>query len=93
MRDPHDIIKRPQLTEKGSVLSDKVNQYAFEVALDANKIEIKNAVEKLFKVKVVAVNTVVRKGKVKGLGNRTFQRPSVKRALVKLAEGQNIEFV
>jgi large subunit ribosomal protein L23 len=93
MRDPHQIIKRPHLTEKGSVLSDKVNQYVFEVAPDANKVEIKHAVETLFKVKVVTVNTMVRKGKVKGLGNRSWQRPSVKRALVKLAEGQNIEFV
>lgn len=93
MRDAHQVIKRPQLTEKGSILSDKYNQFVFEVAADANKVEIREAVEKLFNVKVLAVNTLVRKGKVKSLGANRFQRPAAKRALVTLAEGQRIEFV
>jgi large subunit ribosomal protein L23 len=93
MRESHRIVQRPHLTEKGAILSDKVNQYVFECALDANKSEIKRAVEELFKVKVLAVNSMVRKGKVKGMGNRNWQRPNVKRALVTLAEGQRIEFV
>lgn len=92
MRDPHDIIKRPQLTEKGSVLSDKVNQYAFEVALDANKIEIKNAVEKLFKVKVVKVRTANVLGKTRRVGRSLGSRPNWKKAYVTLGEGQRIDF-
>ena len=93
MRDPHQIVKKPHVTEKGTVLSERANQYLFEVALDADKVEIRRAVEKLFNVKVLAVNTMVRKGKQKGLGYRSWRRPDVKRALVTLAEGQQIEFV
>ncbi len=93
MRDPHDIVKRPLVTEKGTHLSETANAYTFEVALDANKIEIKKAIEKLFTVNVVAVKTMVRKGKVKGLGWRNWQRPNLKRALVKLKPGQTIEFI
>jgi large subunit ribosomal protein L23 len=93
MRDPHIIVKRPLVTEKGSFLSERSNMYSFEVAADANKIEIRKAVEALFKVNVLAVNTMTRKGKVKGLGWRTYARPSVKRALVTLKAGQAIEFV
>jgi|JI102314A1RNA_FD_contig_41_5540736_length_1061_multi_3_in_0_out_0_2 large subunit ribosomal protein L23 len=93
MRDPHIIVKRPLVTEKGSFLSERSNMYTFEVVGDANKVEIRKAIESLFKVNVVGVNTAVRKGKVKGLGWRTYARPNLKRALVKLKPGQTIEFV
>jgi large subunit ribosomal protein L23 len=93
MRDPYQIVKKPLVTEKGSSQTEHANQFAFEVAVDANKVEIKQAVESLFKVKVLAVNTMLRKGKSKGLGYRTWQRPNSKRALVTLAEGQQIEFI
>ena len=93
MRDPYYIIRKPLVTEKGTTLTDLANQYSFEVATDANKVEIRKAVEKLFDVNVVAVNTIVRKGKVKGMRQRAWQRPDSKRALVKLKPGQSIEFI
>lgn len=93
MRDPYYIIRRPLVTEKGSTLSELANVYCFDVAPDANKVEIQKAVEKLFPVQVVHVNTMLRKGKKKGLGWRTWKRPDMKRALVKLKEGQTIEFL
>ncbi|MFG0319544.1 MAG: 50S ribosomal protein L23 [Planctomycetota bacterium JB042] len=93
MRDPYHIIRKPVVTEKGSTLAEAANQYVFEVAPDANKVEIRKAVEKLFDVEVVSVNTVLRKGKTKGLGWRTWSRPDQKRALVKLKSGQSIDFI
>lgn len=93
MRDPYFIVRRPLVTEKGTSLTDSANQYCFEVVADANKVEIRRAVEKLFDVKVVQVNTMLRKGKVKGMRNRAWHRPDAKRALVKLKPGQSIEFI
>lgn len=94
MRDPYYIIRKPIVTEKGTSLSESSNMYCFEVAPDANKVEIRKAVEALFPDRqVVSVNTIVRKGKVKGLGWRTWKRPDQKRALVKLKPGQTIEFI
>lgn len=92
MRQGQVIIKRLDLTEKGARLSEKENKYLFEVAGDANKIEIKRAVEQLFKVKVMRVNTLNRQGKAKR--NRRQQvgyRPSWKRAIVTLKEGDKID--
>lgn len=93
MSDPYLIIRRPLVTEKGTHITEEANAYVFEVAPGANKVEIRKAVEKLFQVNVVGVNTALRKGKVKGLGWRTWKRPDVKRALVKLKPGQKIDFV
>lgn len=93
MRDPYRIIRRPLVTEKGTTLAEKANSYVFEVAPDANKVEIQKAVEKLFNVNVVKVATMLRKGKVKGLGWRSWRRPDAKRAVVKLKPGQTIEFI
>ena len=93
MRDPYYIVRKPIVTEKGSVMTEHSNQFLFEVAPDANKVEIRKAVEKLFDVEVVSVNTVVRKGKTRGLGWRTWKRPDQKRALVKLKAGQSIDFI
>ncbi len=65
MRNSADIIKRVLLTEKGTRLSEEQNKYVFRVAKEANKVEIKRAVEELFNVRVMAVNTMSRKGKKK----------------------------
>lgn len=89
---PSDIIKRPiALTEKASRLREQ-NQVVFEVALRANKIEIKSAVEALFSVKVTDVNTLVQRGKVKRVGRELGKRPNWKKAVVTLREGDDIQF-
>ena len=105
MRSPEQIIKRPLLTEKGSVLKETGGrpdqqldpeqiqpQLLFEVARDANKIEIKYAVEKLWNVDVIKVRTSVVRGKQKRVGRFVGRISNWKRALVTLAAGQKIEF-
>ena len=92
MKDPRTIILAPIITEKSMFLKEKYNQVSFWVDPSANKIEIKKAVEDLFKVKVLDVQTIRVKGKPKG-GLRTRGRTSIrKKAIVKLAPGQTIEF-
>jgi large subunit ribosomal protein L23 len=86
----HEIIRSPIITEKGTRMSEH-NQVAFRVPVDANKFEIKAAVEGLFKVKVKAVNTLRQKGKVKRFRGRVGQRSDVKKAIVTLAEGHSID--
>lgn len=94
MNEPYDIIKTVILTERSSILSDKYNQYVFRVDPRANKIQIRSAVEKLFKKKVVSVNTANYAGKKKRERRADFgRRPNWKKAIVKLAEGEKIEFV
>jgi len=93
MTNAYRVIRKPLVTEKGTTLSETANSYVFEVAPDANKVEIRKAVEELFNVNVIKVSTMLRKGKVKGLGWRTWKRPDCKRAVVKLREGQTIEFI
>ena len=93
MLDPYQIIKKPLVTEKGTTLSETANSYVFDVAPKANKVQIRKAVEQLFGVNVVKVSTMLRKGKVKGLGWRSWKRPDCKRAIVKLQDGQAIEFI
>jgi len=91
--DAHDIIRRPLITEKGTDIGADKNGYTFLVAPHANKVQIKQAVEKLFEVEVVRVNTMTRRGKIKGRGARAARRPDWKRAIVTLAEGQTVEFL
>ena len=91
MKDARTVVKRALITEKGSVLREKANQYSFEVDADANKIEIKRAVETIFKVKVTDVRTQMMHGKVKRLGRSVGRRPDWKRAIVTLAADQTIE--
>jgi large subunit ribosomal protein L23 len=87
-----DVIKRPiALTEKAARLREG-NQVVFEVAIDANKIQIKSAVESLFAVKVANVNTLVQRGKPRRLGRIMGKRPNWKKAIVTLAEGSDIQF-
>jgi large subunit ribosomal protein L23 len=80
----YDIVVRPIITQKSSLLKDSGNQYVFEVQRDANKIEIKKAVEKLFKVKVVSVHTSNIEGKKKKVGKSSGKRSDWKKAIVKL---------
>ena len=97
-KHPYQILIRPLLTEKASnVQNHKRPQYIFQVASDATKVDIRKAIEAAFHdppVKVVAVNTVVVKGKRKRLRTAKFgRRPNWKKAIVTLAEGQSINLV
>ena len=86
----YDVIVSPAITEKSTVASEQ-NQVIFNVAKKASKPEIKAAVEALFKVKVTAVNTLVRKGKIRRFRGILGRTSDVKRAIVTLAEGQGID--
>jgi large subunit ribosomal protein L23 len=86
----YDIIRRPAVTEK-STLASEHNQIVFDVAIDASKTDIKAAVEALFSVKVKAVNTLIRKGKVKRFRGQLGVRNDVKKAVVTLVDGQSID--
>ena len=87
MKALHQILKRPLITEKSNLLREAGQKVVFEVARDANKIEIKQAVEQAFKVKVKDVRTIVTAGKVKRVGRSIGKRSTVKKAYVTLAEG------
>ena len=92
--DPRTILRKPILSEKGSVQQEKANQYGFVVHPQANKIQIKNAVEALFpEVKVLQVRTMIRKGKPRRSFGRYHMTAEVKRALVTLREGDHIDFL
>lgn len=86
----YDVVLAPHITEKATLLSEN-NAVVFKVANDASKPEIKAAVEALFGVKVEAVNTIVQKGKVKRWKGKPYTRSDVKKAIVRLAEGQSID--
>jgi large subunit ribosomal protein L23 len=92
MREVHDIIIGPLVTEKSTIQREGQNQYSFKVDKRANKIEIKGAVEHLFKVKVEDVKTSTVRGKVKRLGRRFGKRPDWKKAIVTVKEGNRIDF-
>ncbi len=91
MRDPQAILRVQLRTEKGTAILEPQRQYLFVVAKDANKIEIKHAVESRFKVKVQAVNTAVFQGKWRRLRAQAGLRPDWKKAVVTLKEGHKIE--
>ncbi|MFK7866562.1 MAG: 50S ribosomal protein L23 [Alphaproteobacteria bacterium] len=86
----YNIIRSPVVSEKSTLLSQH-NQVMFNVAMDSNKIEIKKAVEMLFEVKVDAVNTLVRKGKQRRFRGRKGQLSDCKKAIVTLADGENLD--
>ena len=86
-----DIIKAPVVTEKSALLNEK-NEYAFFVDVKANKTEIKQAIESIFKVKVMSITTSNSHPKKKRVGKYTGMTNKYKRAIVKLAEGQSINF-
>lgn len=91
MENLRDVLIKPVVTEKTTALMQE-NKYTFLVPLKANKVEIRQAVEKLFKVKVEEVNTLRVEGKVKRMGKHVGKRPDYKKAIVKLAPGERIEF-
>ncbi|MEJ2502252.1 MAG: 50S ribosomal protein L23 [Gemmatimonadota bacterium] len=91
MRDARNVVIRPVVTERSTIMADEQDAFTFIVAEDANKIEIKRAVETLFDVKVRSVNTMRYRGKLRRVGRHTGRRPSFKKAIVKLAEGERID--
>jgi len=92
MRGPHDIIQAPLISEKGSLLAESTQQVLFKVRPDANKIEVKKAIEVLFKVKVVKVRMARYLGKIRRIGRSIGRRPQWKKAYVTLREGDKIDF-
>ena len=88
----YSVVKKPHVTEKTSLGSETTNTVSIVVDRDANKIEIKQAVEELFKVKVSDVRTVNVAGKVKRFGKTVAKRSNWKKAYVTLQEGQSIDF-
>jgi len=91
MSNPRDILIRPLITEKiTSMMQD--NKYTFEVPLKATKVDVRQAVEQIFKVKVLDVNTIRVMGKTKRMGRTEGKRSDYKKAIVKLAPGERIEF-
>ncbi len=92
MKDPYSIIRKMQITEKGTALQEKQNKYFFRVAMEANKLDVKRAVEKLFNVAVVKVNVMRCLGKKKRQRSMQYgKRPDWKRAIVTLKAGNKIE--
>lgn len=86
------VIKRPLLlTEKGNILRESQNQYLFEVARGANKIEIKDAIETLFNVKVEDVRTMIVRGRIRRMGRGHAKTQNWKKAIVQVAEGETID--
>lgn len=86
-----EVLRRPLVTEKSTILQDGQNKYAFEVDSRANKAQVKMAVEKSFNVQVTAVNMARVKGKRKRFGRRIAQEPSWKKAVVSLKQGDKIQ--
>ena len=93
IRDPRMVLLRPLMTEKSMQQKEALNAVTFQVALDANKVEIRQAVEKVFNVKVADVRTANRQGKWKRMGRFEGRRPGWKKAVVSLAPGHKIELV
>lgn len=91
MRNPRQIIKKPLVSEKSTNMRLHENKYIFKVDKKANKLEIKKAIEGLFKVKVEAVTTMVMHGKPKRLGRFEGRRADWKKAIVQLRKGETIE--
>ena len=90
--DIYQIIKEPHITEKATLQKEWSNQISFKVHKNANKIEIRRAVERLFKTKVLDVNIMNVQGKRRRVGRNAGKRSDWKKAIVKLAPGENVEF-
>ena len=91
MKNLRDVVIKPLISEKSMDLMEQNNTYTFKVDKRANKIEIKNAIEEAFQVDVIKVNTMNVRGKKRRLGVNEGKRPDWKKALVRLAEGDEIE--
>jgi large subunit ribosomal protein L23 len=92
MKSVYDVIKRPIISEKSTAFAELGNRYVFEVATQANKQEIRDAVQNLFKVTVREIRTLIVHGKVKRAGRFETKRANWKKAIVTLGEGQKIDF-
>ena len=92
MKGPRDVIEAPLISEKSTALAESANQFLFKVRPQANKIEVKRAVETLFKVKVVDVRMARYLGKVRRIGRSMGRRSDWKKAYVTLKEGDKINF-
>jgi len=93
MKNLYDVLVGPLLTEKGAAMKENENKVLFRVARQANKIEIKQAVEEIFKVKVDRVSTINCKGKKKRMGRYEGRRSDWKKAIVTLKEGEKLEII
>ena len=91
MKDPRTLVRRALITEKGTVMRERSNQYHFEVSRDANKIDIKRAIEAIFSVKVDSVHTQQMRGKIRRQGRYAGKRSDWKKAIVTLKPDQKIE--
>jgi len=89
----YDILLRPLITEKSNTIKDSFNKVSFIVHRTANKKQIKDAVETLFKVKVAGVHTAIIRGKMKRMGRYQGKRPNYKKAVVTLKQGYTIDFL
>ncbi len=92
MRSRFDLIRKPYITEKSVLLKEQGNKVVFRVAKDANKVELKNAIESIFKVTVVKIATINVKGKRKRQGRWEGRRPDWKKAIVTLKKDDKIEY-
>ena len=92
MRDPFIIVRRPVITEKSSLFTEKENKVVFQVDMSANKREIKKAISSIFNVEVLDVRTVMIKGKKRRVRFKEGKRPDWKKAIITLKEGDKIEF-
>jgi large subunit ribosomal protein L23 len=93
MKNLYAVVKRPMFTEKGSSLKEAENKILVEVDKDANKVEVKKAVEEIFKVKVEKVATIKMHGKWKKYGKYTGKRPDRKKAVITLKKGEKLDFI
>ncbi|MBW1607128.1 MAG: 50S ribosomal protein L23 [Deltaproteobacteria bacterium] len=89
---PYDLIRRPLITEKTNIQKENYNQITFEVDRNANRVEIKRAIQDIFNVKVDTVKTIQVKGKTKQRGRIIGKRRDWKKAIVKLMPGERIDF-
>lgn len=91
--DPRDVIKKPLITEKATMLKEKENKYTFMVAKRSTKGQIREAVKELFKVDVESIHTAVIPGKQRRMGQNAGYRPDWKKAIVQVKKGQEIKIV
>jgi len=91
MKSPYDVIRRPLITEKANLAKESLNTYHFEVPITVNRQEVREAVERVFQVKVADVRTLIVRGKVKRRGRNIGKRPNWKKAIVKLEPGYKID--
>jgi len=93
MKNIYTVMKKPLFTEKGSNLKETENKILIEVSRDANKIDIKRAIEEIFKVKVEKVATISTRGKWKKFGRSIGKRPDRKKAIITLKKGEKLDFI